>query len=146
VRQRLSRNCRTDVRHAPSRKACAPRFLTRLDVDPIEGLLARKRHTWEVHRPGDVSEHLERHKDETVEVRDYSDPSKTVAKRVATLRTEQGLEAIWEGPVRLQPLFEVEGSGLPVVVAYGGEKTSKSGRTYKDFDLIIDDAPEGGES
>ena len=39
--------------------------------------------------------------------------------------------------MRLQPLFEIEGSGMPVIVFYGGEKTSKSGRVYKAFDVII---------
>ena len=41
-------------------------------------------------------------------------------KKVATLRTSSGLQAIWEGPDALDKLFEIEGYGMPVIVAYLG--------------------------
>jgi hypothetical protein len=75
---------------------------------------------------------------ETATVKDYNDPNVTIDKKVATLRTEHGLQAIWEGPTGLETLFETTGAGIPVIVTYKGEKTSAStGRPYKAFDLII---------
>jgi hypothetical protein len=75
---------------------------------------------------------------EKVTVKDYSDPSKTVEKQVATLRTANGLQTIWEGPAGLEKLFEVQGSGMPVIVDYKGEKVAQeSGRSYKSFDVIV---------
>jgi hypothetical protein len=84
---------------------------------------------------------------ETVTVKDYSDSSKTVDKKVITLRTAEGLAAIWEGPTGLEKLFEAEAS-QPVIVAYRGEKVAQeSGRTYKAFDVVTGDKepePAGG--
>ena len=75
-------------------------------------------------------------------MRDYNDATKTTTKKVATLRTSTGLQAIWEGPAALDKLFEVEGSGMPVIVAYPGERVGQeSGRTYKAFDVVIGEAP-----
>jgi hypothetical protein len=62
---------------------------------------------------------------EAVEVPDYGDSTKTAKKKVATLRTASGLQAIWEGPAALDKLFEVEGSGMPVIVAYLGERVGQ---------------------
>ena len=79
---------------------------------------------------------------EEAEVRDYNDLSKTVTKKVATLRTSAGLQAIWGGPTSLEKLFEIEGFGMPVIVAYLGERIGQeSGKTYKVFDVIVGDEP-----
>ena len=75
---------------------------------------------------------------ETVDVNDYSDPSRKVSKRVLTLRTATGLAAIWEGPAALEELFEEAVAGRPVVVAYQGEKVGQeSGRSYKSFSVVV---------
>ena len=79
---------------------------------------------------------------ETVTVPKYGEPTKTVDKKVATLRTSSGLQAIWEGPDALDKLFEIEGYGMPLIVAYLGERVGQeSGNTYKAFDVVIGDAP-----
>jgi hypothetical protein len=70
-------------------------------------------------------------------------------KRVVTLRTEAGLEAIFEGPVRLNDrLFNGERrkddpdplgppkEGDLLIVTYRGEKPTASGRNVKDFDVF----------
>jgi hypothetical protein len=75
---------------------------------------------------------------EEVEVPDYNDKTRRVTKKIATLRTASGLEAIWEGPVALEPLFEVVGSGHPIIVRYGGRKPSQtSAYDYGDFSVIV---------
>lgn len=82
---------------------------------------------------------------ETATVKDYNDPSKMISKRVATLRTANGLEAIWEGPAGLEKLFEADITGHPVIVTYKGERVSQeSGRPYKAFDVIVGDAAGAG--
>src|SRR5262245_41417476 len=89
-------------------------------LDALEDKLARGRSVhWDQPKVirGFVARPIEK-----VAVRDYNDPTSTVEKRVATLRTEDGLEAIWEGPSALERLFEIDGSGVPVIVAYNGEK------------------------
>jgi hypothetical protein len=79
---------------------------------------------------------------EAVTVKDYADPTKTVEKKVATLRTAEGLQAIWSGLAAVEALFEIEGSGMPVIVTYKGEKTGQeSGRSYKDIDVVVGEAP-----
>jgi hypothetical protein len=79
---------------------------------------------------------------EEAEVPAYDDRTKTIAKKVATLRTSSGLQAIWEGPGQLEKLFEIEGYGMPVIVAYLGERVGQeSGRTYKAFDVVVGEAP-----
>jgi hypothetical protein len=78
---------------------------------------------------------------ETATVKDFDDPSKTVEKRVATLRTAEGLQAIWKGPTGLKELFEIEGSGMPVVVSYVDDSVSQEGRPYKKFDVVVGEAP-----
>jgi hypothetical protein len=79
---------------------------------------------------------------EEAEVPEYGDSTKTVAKKLATVRTATGLQAIWEGPAALDKLFEIKGSGMPVIVAYLGEKVGQeSGRTYKAFDVVVGEAP-----
>jgi hypothetical protein len=77
---------------------------------------------------------------ETVQVKDYNDSSRTVDKRVVTLRTATGLVAIWEGPGALEKLFDEADTGRPVIVRYTGEKIGQeSGRPYKAFDVVIGD-------
>ena len=75
------------------------------------------------------------------------------SKKVVTLRTEAGLEAIYEGPVKLNGrLFEGErykqaSLGPPrkgefVVVRYKGERSSQTtGRPVKDFDVFRKSEP-----
>jgi hypothetical protein len=77
---------------------------------------------------------------ETVQAKDYNDSSRTVEKRVVTLRTATGLVAIWEGPGALEKLFEEADTGRPVIVRYTGEKVGQeSGRQYKAFDVVVGD-------
>jgi hypothetical protein len=66
---------------------------------------------------------------ETATAKDFNDPKKTVEKRVATLRTTNGLQAIWEGPAGLEKLFLAVGYEMPVIVVYKGERVGQeSGR------------------
>lgn len=87
---------------------------------------------------------------EEAEVPEYGDSTRAVTKKLATVRTAAGLQTIWEGPTALEELFEIEGSGMPVIVAYLGEKVGQeTGRTYKAFDVVVGEAPEpagSGES
>lgn len=98
-----------------------------------------------------------------VVVRDVEDVTFTdqnsgedTTKKVCTVRTENGLEAIWEGPDQLNSkLFKGERfkddpspSGPPrksdlLIAHYKGEKLSQtSGRDYKAFD-VYRSVPEG---
>jgi hypothetical protein len=79
---------------------------------------------------------------EEAEVRDYNDPTKRITKKLATLRTSSGLQAIWEGPDALEKLFEIKGHGMPVIVAYVGEKIGQESQmTYKAFDVVAGEVP-----
>jgi hypothetical protein len=73
-------------------------------------------------------------------------------KRVATLRTADGLVAIFEGPAKLNSRlfdgeqFQGESIGAPtkgqlVIVTYKGERLSQNGRDYKDFDVVRGPVP-----
>jgi hypothetical protein len=87
---------------------------------------------------------------ETVQSRDKEGTPKT--SRVLTLRTQDGLKAIFDGPVRLN--WFVFGDPPPssaatrpprkgdlVIVDYRGEKTApETGRTFKDFHVTSSSA------
>jgi hypothetical protein len=82
---------------------------------------------------------------ETIEVADYNDPTRKVEKQVATIRTDDGLVAIWSGlPALDEKLFDSgDITGRPIIVTYHGERLSQSsGRNYKSFDVVVGDAPE----
>jgi hypothetical protein len=109
--------------------------LDRLENQQARGISVR----WE--KPCTVKGFLAR-PIEAVTVKDYGDPTKMVEKKVATLRTAEGLMAIWSGPAALEALFEIEGAGMPVIVVYKGEKVGQeSGRSYKDISVVIGEAP-----
>jgi hypothetical protein len=90
---------------------------------------------------------------EVVSFTDKNDGSEKT-KRVITLRTEQGLAALWEGPAKLTSrLFEGEQyhgeklgppvKGQLLLVEFKGERLSgTSGRAYKDFDVVRGPVPQ----
>lgn len=90
---------------------------------------------------------------ETVTFNDKNNGGAEKSKRVLTLRTTDGLVAIFEGPAKLTSrLFNGErfGSdpvGPPVqgqlaIVTYKGERVSQTtGRDYKDFDVVVGPPP-----
>ncbi len=111
-------------------------------LDALEDQLGRGVNVhWPKHEPKTIRGYGARDI-ETVSVPSYDDPSQMVEKRVATIRTSEGLQAIWEGPAGLEKLFESEIAGRPVIVTCTGEKISqKTGRSYKAFTVLVGDAP-----
>lgn len=93
---------------------------------------------------------------ETVTFQDKNDGT-TKEKRVLTLRTADGLMAIFEGPAKLNSrLFEGEqynadplgppAKGQLVIVTFKGERVSQTtGRDYKDFEITRGPAPTSPE-